>query len=156
MTRRELRVCEMCRRLYPLGTEGSTPSKCPACAAPWKEPPPMRLDDLADEADYPHICIDCGKPFLGGLKARFCVACKSRRRIEAARKGGMTKRHSAVPAPERRCVVCGSNKVNPGCIRCPDCARKERERREAAKDARWKAGRKVVVQKEAFRGKVRI
>jgi len=56
-----------------------------------------------------HVCEDCGAEFVASPKARYCPACR-------------LKRRQANVKAVRRCVVCGKEFVGaPRSLYCPEC-----------------------------------
>lgn len=41
---------------------------------------------MNEPVQYPHICADCGKKFLGGKNASFCYDCRRRHSGESAKR----------------------------------------------------------------------
>jgi len=41
---------------------------------------------MRDTVNYPHVCADCGKKFLGCKTATFCYDCRRRHSGESAKR----------------------------------------------------------------------
>ena len=79
-----------------------------------------------------HVCEDCGAEFVASPKARYCPACR-------------LKRRQANVKAVRRCVVCGKEFFgNARAKYCPDCRVQKRRENYHRHVQRKKEGQAIV------------
>lgn len=128
MNRRTLRTCSRCGKVF----QGDVDSiMCQECAKESRQKSTIR----------DRICIDCGRSFPGGPRARRCPDCRAVRKKEMDRlrrqSGGPKRKLGSVDI----CQRCGKEYIVEGGRQryCPGC------QRDAALE--WQRGRKAAYNK---------
>lgn len=104
----------------------------------------------------PRVCVNCGRTFTGGPRARYCQSCRTERRREAEREFRARKRagHVAELGSIIHCEICGKEIVKTSGLRryCPECGAAHLKEVDNKQSLAWKRdnAKKAIAAKREF------
>lgn len=89
----------------------------------------------------PRVCVNCGRTFTGGPRARYCPSCRTERRREAEREYRARKKagHVTELGSVIHCEICGKEIEKTSGLRrfCPECGAAHLKEHDNKKSLEW-------------------